>query len=91
MLEKLESLVLRTLFMRMATILGGNKIRIDALLPAFHWLGSDIDGDEVECLLANLIYKGFIKGYISHAHRTMVLSKAQPFPPLAGILRRAAK
>ena len=38
---------------------------------------SDIDEDEVECIVANLIHSKYIKGYISHATRTLV----SPPPP----------
>ncbi|GAA5834958.1 hypothetical protein JCM3766R1_002053 [Sporobolomyces carnicolor] len=38
------------------------------------------DAEEMECLLANYINKGLIKGYISHAHQLVVLSKERPFP-----------
>lgn len=41
---------------------------------------SDVDIDEIECLLANLIYKGSIRGYIAHEKRILVLSKDKPFP-----------
>ena len=41
---------------------------------------SDVDIDEIECLLANLIYKGNIRGYIAHEKRILVLSKDNPFP-----------
>ncbi|KAJ4290651.1 COP9 signalosome (CSN) subunit [Collariella sp. IMI 366227] len=45
-------------------------------------LGSQekIDNDEVECLLANMIYKGLMKGYISRQHGIVVLSKSGAFP-----------
>ena len=43
----------------------------------------DIDSDETQCILANLIYEGKIKGYISHQHQKLVVSKQQAFPPLA--------
>lgn len=33
---------------------------------ALAWQGVDMDMDEVECVAANLIYKKFVKGYISH-------------------------
>lgn len=36
--------------------------------------------DETECLLANLICKGYIKGYLSHGNRAMVVSKTNAFP-----------
>jgi DNA-binding TFAR19-related protein (PDSD5 family) len=35
---------------------------------------------QVECVLANLIYNGHVKGYISHKQRVLVLSKTNPFP-----------
>lgn len=38
--------------------------------------------DEIECLLANAIYNGLIKGYLAHQHRVLVLSKNQAFPSL---------
>ncbi|CCF59135.1 hypothetical protein KAFR_0G01020 [Kazachstania africana CBS 2517] len=36
--------------------------------------------NELECLLANLISKKLVKGYLSHSNRCIVLSKAEPFP-----------
>lgn len=39
--------------------------------------------DDVECLLANMIHMGYIKGYISHEKSTVVLSKKLPFPPIS--------
>lgn len=38
--------------------------------------------DDTECSLANLIAKGYIKGYLSHSNRCVVVSKAEPFPRL---------
>ncbi len=45
--------------------------------------GSAQDGqdlDEVECFLANMIYKNLMKGYIHHERGIVVLSKAEAFP-----------
>ncbi|KAK4555791.1 COP9 signalosome (CSN) subunit [Recurvomyces mirabilis] len=39
-----------------------------------------VDGDEVECLVANGIYKNFMKGYIARDRGIVVLSKAGAFP-----------
>lgn len=36
--------------------------------------------DEAECLVANLIFQGPIKGYLSHSNGVLVLSKKEPFP-----------
>ena len=35
---------------------------------------------KVECVVANLIYSGHVKGYVSHKQRVLVLSKTNPFP-----------
>lgn len=45
-------------------------------------LGSQetLDDDEVECLLANMIYKGLMKGYIARDRGIVVLSKTGAFP-----------
>jgi len=40
----------------------------------------DIDGEEVECFIANMIYKNHMKGYISRAHSMVVLNKKGAFP-----------
>jgi COP9 signalosome complex subunit 12 len=42
--------------------------------------GEFMDADEVECLLAGLIYKNLMKGYIARERSTVVLSKAGAFP-----------
>jgi hypothetical protein len=50
---------------------------------SYHALTSpgSLSDDESECLLANLIFKNFIKGYLSHTNGVCVLSKKDPFPP----------
>ncbi|KAH8682305.1 hypothetical protein BX600DRAFT_505909 [Xylariales sp. PMI_506] len=42
--------------------------------------GEELDTDEVECLLANMIYKNLMKGYIAHERGIVVLSKNGAFP-----------
>ena len=42
-----------------------------------------MSAEEAECLVANMIYKGFIRGYISHEKQMVVLAKADAFPRLA--------
>lgn len=39
-----------------------------------------VDKDEVECFIANMIYKGFMKGYIAREQGKVVLSKTGAFP-----------
>ena len=52
-------------------------------LEALNWCGCGMDIDEVECIVANLIFRKFIKGYISHKLRVLVLAKNDPFPSLS--------
>lgn len=40
----------------------------------------EVDTEGVECLIANLIYKDHIKGYISREHGKVVLNKKGAFP-----------
>ncbi|KAF7543831.1 hypothetical protein G7Z17_g10433 [Cylindrodendrum hubeiense] len=42
--------------------------------------GDLIDPDEVECLMANMIYKDLMKGYIARERGIVVLSKKGAFP-----------
>ena len=42
-----------------------------------------MDMDEVECLVANLIFRGYVKGYLSHKLHVAVLSKKDAFPPMS--------
>ena len=88
-LEKLRAVVHRTLFKKVHLIQTekqpqkANQVPLSLLRTALAWCGSDMDIDEVECVVANLIYRRFIKGYISHKSRVVVLSKTDAFPVLS--------
>lgn len=56
-----------------------HQLPLETLLAALRVNGTDMSMDELECILANLIFQGNIKGYIAH-RRCVVLSKADPFP-----------
>ena len=45
--------------------------------------GMSVDAEEVECYVANMIYRGFIKGYISHERQMVVLAASGAFPRVA--------
>ena len=44
--------------------------------------GQDIVVEEAECLTAVMIFKGYIRGYISHEKQTVVLAANGAFPAL---------
>ena len=88
-LEKLRNIVLRTLFRKVHAFSAqknpakANQVSLGLFLEALNWCGSDMDIDEVECVVANLIFRKLIKGYISHKSRVVVLAKNDPFPSLS--------
>ncbi|RMZ67496.1 cop9 signalosome complex subunit 12 [Pyrenophora seminiperda CCB06] len=47
--------------------------------------GQVVEDEEVECLLANQIYKGLMKGYISREHRLVVMNKKGSAFPGTGV------
>ena len=79
-LEQVKTLCYRSLFKRVYTLTGQTRLRLSLFKAALNWLGEDIDLDEVECIIANLIFQRKIKGYISHEKRTLIISKDTPFP-----------
>ncbi|KAG8137537.1 hypothetical protein E2320_004771 [Naja naja] len=85
-LEKLKIITYRNLFKKVYLLLKTHQLALDAFLVALKFMKvTDVDIDEVQCILANLIYMGHIKGYISHQHQKLVVSKQNPFPPLSTI------
>ncbi|XP_022902957.1 PCI domain-containing protein 2 [Onthophagus taurus] len=84
--DKLKIIAYRNLFRKVYMILQTHQIPVDALQEALTYLGqSDVDLNETQCIVANLIYEGKIKGYISHQHRKVVVSKQNPFPMLSSM------
>lgn len=85
-LEKLKIITYRNLFKKVYLLLRTHQLPLDAFLVALKMMQvEDVDIDEVQCILANLIYMGHIKGYISHQHQKLVVSKQNPFPPLSSV------
>lgn len=87
MIESLRLLTCRNLFKKVWLILGSVKqIPLNSLVQAVKLAVPAIEPDEVECWLANLIFKGWVRGYISAQHRVLVLSKQSPFPRVSDTL-----
>lgn len=80
--DKLKIIAYRNLFKKVYLILNTHQIPVESLQAALEFLDQDVDLDETQCIVANLINEGKIKGYISHQHRKVVVSKQNPFPPL---------
>ncbi|KAH8364430.1 hypothetical protein KR084_006958 [Drosophila pseudotakahashii] len=84
LVEKLKFLVYRNLFKKVFAIRQTHQLDMGDFLSALQFVGlNDVSLDETHCIVANLIYEGKIKGYISHAHNKLVVSKQNPFPSVS--------
>ncbi|GLB34162.1 putative PCI domain contatining protein [Lyophyllum shimeji] len=83
-LEKARELCLRGLFRRV-WVATNKSTRIPILMfhSSLKISGVDVVEAEAECLVANMIYKGFMRGYISHEKQMVVLAQTNAFPRLA--------
>jgi hypothetical protein len=59
------------------------QIPLSIFQQALEVAGVKIEMDEIECISANLIARKYVKGYISHKAKIMVVAKTDPFPPLS--------
>jgi len=88
LVERSKMIAYRNFFRRVLDLHpeGTTKLDIRRFKRCFGATGVELDVDEIECVLANLIYSGYIKGYISHQHSKLVVSKGVAFPPLSDLL-----
>jgi hypothetical protein len=86
--EQLRLLVFRRLFHRIYekyvkvynSEKSQNLLLFSVLSAALTVMGvTDVDGEELECIAANLIFKNWMRGYIARG-KCIVLSKKTPFP-----------
>ncbi|MED6216479.1 Enhanced ethylene response protein 5 [Stylosanthes scabra] len=89
-LEKLELQVYQRLVKKIYIIQKqkdpskAHQVKLEVIVKALKWLEIDMDVEEVECIMAILIYKNLMKGYFAHKSKVVVLSKQDPFPKLNG-------
>ncbi|ETW84096.1 hypothetical protein HETIRDRAFT_415809 [Heterobasidion irregulare TC 32-1] len=82
-LEKGRELCIRGLFRRVwVASQKSNRIPVALFHSALNISGMEASPEEAECLVANMIYKGYMKGYISHEKQMVVLSNMNAFPRL---------
>ncbi|KAG0276388.1 COP9 signalosome (CSN) subunit [Linnemannia exigua] len=84
--ERSRGVAVRVLFKKVFLLSDkSNKLNIEQFQRALAFAGVHIDEEEVECMLANMIYKGYIRGYLSHEKKVLVLSQKDPFPGLESL------
>lgn len=87
-IEKMRPMVYRSLCRKIFTVSNKvNKISFENLKVCLNVCNVEMDNDEIECILANLIFNNYIRGYISHKVKFLVLSKKNPFPRLVDVLK----
>jgi COP9 signalosome complex subunit 12 len=84
-LEKLQALVIRTFVRRAAAHLKTTQLRLPVLAAALSSTrlcapGYAVDDGELECILAGLVARKLIRGYISHRPPVLVIARDRPFP-----------
>ena len=84
LVERAKTIAYRNFFRRVYSLHpeGTTKLDVAMLKRCLDATGVNLDHDEIECVLANLIYKGYIKGYLSHQHGKLVVGKTNAFPDL---------
>ncbi|OCH94282.1 hypothetical protein OBBRIDRAFT_850183 [Obba rivulosa] len=83
-LERARELCIRGLFRKVwVASQRGTRIPISLFHAALHIAGMEVSQEEAECLVANMIYKGFMRGYVSHEKQMVVVANTNAFPRLA--------
>ncbi|KAG8755526.1 COP9 signalosome (CSN) subunit [Serendipita sp. 396] len=83
MIVKVREITVSRVFRKCWLVLNKpSRVSIPAFHAALKVAGSPMEIAEAECLVANSIFKGFIKGYISHDTQLVVLAKTDAFPRL---------
>lgn len=84
MMQGLELLTYRNLFKKTAILLGQSQIPFQRLHTALASVDAPVSPDQLECILVRLISKGWVKGYLSHEHKVIVLNKkTSAFPRIS--------
>lgn len=80
-LEQVRNIVYRNLLRRLFLVQDqDSRINLLDVQTALSAVGQNITLEEVECIVANLIYQGHVKGYIHHNKKILVVSKSNAFP-----------
>ena len=98
MIEKLRNVVIRNIFKRICESQEMHHVDFKVLLEMYNkeleqvqklGLGDfyeEVNIWDLEAILASLIHKGFIRGYISHENENIVMAKKDAFPELKTVI-----
>ncbi|KAI8820809.1 uncharacterized protein EV422DRAFT_567701 [Fimicolochytrium jonesii] len=81
--ERARALAVRKLFKKVWILNGSSsRIQMTQFQKALHLAGAEATLDDVGCMLANMIDKGYLKGYVSYEKQMVVTAKEDPFPSI---------
>ncbi|CAM9631518.1 unnamed protein product [Laminaria digitata] len=85
LMEKCVMLVYRNLVKKITMATQTFKLPLRVVQFAFLKMEHERDVDEIECLLANLIYRNLVKGYIAHKAKFLVMASTieKAFPKIS--------
>ncbi|KAJ2558386.1 COP9 signalosome (CSN) subunit [Coemansia sp. RSA 1933] len=85
--EQVRKVAVRQLLYKVYLIANkSSRISFEQFRVGFAAAGIPIaDLAEVECILADMIFGGYVKGYLAHDHGLAVLSKQVPFPAIRSL------
>jgi hypothetical protein len=84
-LEQVKIIAFRNLFRRIALLSSSARLNLSLIQTILREMNEEMDLDEIECIIANLIYQKKLNGYMSHKLRMLVMSKTDAFPTSAVI------
>ncbi|CAN0302920.1 unnamed protein product [Ectocarpus sp. 12 AP-2014] len=84
LMEKCLMLVYRNLVKKIVVVTQTFKLPLRVVQFAFQRMEHERDVDEIECLLANLIFRNLVKGYLSHKAKFLVMASTteKAFPKI---------
>ncbi|KAG2449210.1 hypothetical protein HYH02_005957 [Chlamydomonas schloesseri] len=91
LLDKLQLVVVRRLFRKCALVHAelnpakAHQVPLALLDAALQQQGIEKDPLELQCLMANLIFRKYVKGYLAYKSRVVVLAKTDAFPQLSAV------
>lgn len=86
LMDELRIILWRNLIKKVHRILEDDKINIEKIHTAVRLSGGSESLEECMCIISNLIYEGYIKGYIfqNEEHKVLVIKKGgEGFPALS--------
>ncbi|KAJ1880966.1 COP9 signalosome (CSN) subunit [Coemansia sp. RSA 486] len=87
-IERVRKIALRQLFYKVYLIDNrSSRIALARFRRALEFaLSTSVEDAEVEAILADMVFSGYLKGYLAHDHGLAVLSKQMPFPPISSVV-----